>query len=197
MVPKLKAKGIQVITLPDGDGWQMQSCLFSTVVGRMLGDALGGPGEDGQGQVHRSRATSPPSPSSTPCSRTGSSPAQDMQLGYGDGPTLFATGKAAFIIDGDWRQGFYITDKSTGQALIPPRSAGNRLRVHQLPGHPGREVPGRRVRHRGRRPWNLGVRPQGLGQGEGRRAAAEVLLLPRGPADQAGDGRLHSRPARA
>ena len=38
MVPRLKAKGIQVITLPDGDGWQMQSCLFSTVVGRMLGD---------------------------------------------------------------------------------------------------------------------------------------------------------------
>ena len=38
MVPKLKAKGIAVAMLPNKDAWPMQSCLFSTVVGRMAGD---------------------------------------------------------------------------------------------------------------------------------------------------------------
>ena len=65
-----------------------------------------------------------------------------MQLGYGDGPTLFATGKAAFIIDGDWRQGFYITDKSTGNALIAPDKQKSDFAFINFPAIPGEKFPG-------------------------------------------------------
>jgi raffinose/stachyose/melibiose transport system substrate-binding protein len=33
---------------------------------------------------------------------------------------LFASKKGAYLIDGDWRVGAFITDQSTGQALISP-----------------------------------------------------------------------------
>ena len=69
-------------------------------------------------------------------------PRADMQLGYGDGPTLFASGKAAFIIDGDWRQGFYLTDKSTGTALIPPDQQATDYAFINFPAIPGEKNPG-------------------------------------------------------
>ena len=141
MVPRLKAKGIQVITLPDGDGWQMQSCLFSTVVGRMLGDAW----VDGV-KTGKNKFTDPGYVAALSFIDTmfkdGVIPRADMQLGYGDGPTLFATGKAAFIIDGDWRQGFYITDKSTGTALIDPAVQGTDYAFINFPAIPGEKNPG-------------------------------------------------------
>jgi raffinose/stachyose/melibiose transport system substrate-binding protein len=141
MVPKLKAKGIQVITLPDGDGWQMQSCLFSTVVGRMLGD-----GWVDQVKTGKVKFTDPGYVAALSFIDTmfkdGVIPRADMQLGYGDGPTLFASGKAAFIIDGDWRQGFYLTDKSTGQALIDPAAQGSDYAFINFPAIPGEKNPG-------------------------------------------------------
>ena len=141
MVPRLKAKGIQVITLPDGDGWQMQSCLFSTVVGRLLGDAW-------VDQVKKGavKFTDPGYVGALAFIDTmfkdGVIPRQDMMLGYGDGPTLFASGKAAFIIDGDWRQGFYVTDKSTGNALIDPAMQETDYAFINFPAIPGEKNPG-------------------------------------------------------
>ncbi|MCR4426999.1 MAG: extracellular solute-binding protein, partial [Firmicutes bacterium] len=38
MVPKLKAAGKDVILMGSQDDWVMQSCFFSMIVGRMLGD---------------------------------------------------------------------------------------------------------------------------------------------------------------
>ncbi|HET6451505.1 MAG TPA: extracellular solute-binding protein, partial [Spirochaetia bacterium] len=141
MVAPLKAKGIQVITLPDVDGWQMQSCLFSTVVGRMLGNAW-------VDQVKKGTAkfTDPGYVAALTFIDTmfkdGVIPRADMQLGYGDGPTLFATGKAAMIIDGDWRTGFYITDKTTGKALIPPEQQASDYAFINFPAIPGEKFPG-------------------------------------------------------
>ncbi len=143
MVPKLKAKGIQVITLPDADGWQMQSCLFSTVVGRMLGDAWV---DQVKTKTGKAKFTDPGYVAALTfidaMFKDGVIPRQDMMLGYGDGPTLFATGKAAFIIDGDWRQGFYITDKSTGNALIDPAAQGTDYAYINFPAIPGEKNPG-------------------------------------------------------
>ena len=66
-----------------------------------------------------------------------------MQLGYGDGPTLFATGKAAFIIDGDWRQGFYVTDKSHGhRRSSTPRCREPTTRSSTSPPSRVRRIPG-------------------------------------------------------
>jgi len=43
-----------------------------------------------------------------------------LTTGYGDVIGQFATNKAGYYIDGDWRVGAFITDQSTGQALISP-----------------------------------------------------------------------------
>ncbi len=141
MVPKLKAQGVQVVTLPDADGWQMQSCLFSTVVGRMLGNAW----VDGL-KTGKSKFTDPGYVAALTfidsLFKDGVIPRADMQLGYGDGPTLFSTNKAAFIIDGDWRTGFYITDKTTGKALIPPDQQASDYAFINFPAIPGEKYPG-------------------------------------------------------
>jgi raffinose/stachyose/melibiose transport system substrate-binding protein len=58
------------------------------------------------------------------------------------GSPIFTTGKAAFIIDGDWRQGAYLTDKSTGQALIPPAAQASDFELMNIPAIPGEKNPG-------------------------------------------------------
>jgi raffinose/stachyose/melibiose transport system substrate-binding protein len=141
MVPRLKAKGIQVITLPDADGWQMQSCLFSTVVGRMLGDAW-----IDQVIAGKVKFTDPGFVAALTFIQTlfkdGVITKENVPLGYGDGPALFASGKAAFIVDGDWRMGFYITDKATGRALIPPDKQATDFAFINFPAVPGEKNPG-------------------------------------------------------
>jgi raffinose/stachyose/melibiose transport system substrate-binding protein len=141
MVPKLKAKGIQAVTLPDADGWQMQSCLFSTVVGRLLGDAW-----VDQAIAGKVKFTDPGFVAALTFIQTlfkdGVITKENILLGYGDGPALFASGKAAFIIDGDWRQGFYITDRVTGEALIPPEQQASDYAFINFPAIPGEKNPG-------------------------------------------------------
>jgi raffinose/stachyose/melibiose transport system substrate-binding protein len=141
MVPRLKAKGIQVITLPDGDGWQMQSCLFSTVVGRLLGNEWVDQVKTGEAKFTDSEYVNALAFIDT-MFKDGVIPRADMMLGYGDGPTLFASGKAAFIIDGDWRQGFYITNTETGKALIPPKRQASDFAFINFPAIPGEKNPG-------------------------------------------------------
>ena len=43
-----------------------------------------------------------------------------LSTDYGSVIGQFGTGKGAYLIDGDWRVGAFITDKSTGQAVISP-----------------------------------------------------------------------------
>ena len=141
MVPRLRAKGIQTVLIPDGDKWPMQSCLFSTIVGRLLGD---------------------PWMDSTIAGKTKFTDAgfvnaltfvqsmfndgvinwSNMQQPYGDGPGLFASGKAAFFVDGDWRQGAFVTDKASGQALIPPEKQATDFAFLNFPAIPGEKNPG-------------------------------------------------------
>jgi raffinose/stachyose/melibiose transport system substrate-binding protein len=65
-----------------------------------------------------------------------------MQMPYGDGPGLFAGGKAAFFIDGDWRQGAYLTDPSTKKALIEPAKQATDFAFLNFPAIPGEKNPG-------------------------------------------------------
>jgi raffinose/stachyose/melibiose transport system substrate-binding protein len=51
---------------------------------------------------------------------------------YGEGPGLFANKKSAYYIDGDWRGSAFITDSSTGQALISP-TRQNDIRITVFP----------------------------------------------------------------
>jgi raffinose/stachyose/melibiose transport system substrate-binding protein len=119
MVPKLKAKGISVAMIPDKDGWPMQSCLFSTVAGRMAGDKF-------FDDINAGTAKFTDKPFVDALTvienlyKDGIIARSDNQVGYGEGAGLFASGKAAIYIDGDWRTGAYITDKASGKALIAP-----------------------------------------------------------------------------
>ncbi len=141
MVAKLKIKNAQTLILPDGDSWPAQSCLFSTITGRMLGD-------DWVDSVKAGKAkfTDPAFVKAldfyAQMYKDGVINWSNVQMGYGDGPGLFASGRAAFFVDGDWRQGAYLTDKSTGKALIDPAKQATDFAYLNFPAIPGEKNPG-------------------------------------------------------
>ena len=141
MVPKLKAKGIAVAMLPDKDGWPMQSCLFSTVAGRMVGDK----GIDaiiaGKAKFTDKNFVSALDVIAN-LYKDGIIARSDNQVGYGEAPALFASGKAAIYIDGDWRAGAYITDKASGKALIAPKAQASDYVLLPFVAIPGEKNPG-------------------------------------------------------
>jgi raffinose/stachyose/melibiose transport system substrate-binding protein len=139
MVAPLKAKGIDLIAMDNMDAWVMQSCLFSMVVGRMGGtdwyDRLAA-GEISftdswfvdslaiiedmyeSGMINRNSLTSP----------------------YGSSRGSFASGKAAFYIDGDWSTASFQTDTSTGQALLDRDAQANDFDMMVMPDLPGEVI---------------------------------------------------------
>jgi len=136
LVVKLKVKNIQTVLLPDGDGWPGESCLFSTIVDRLLGS-------DYQNQVLAGKAKFTDAGfinalkfwqtmyTDGVISWTG------IQTPYGDGPGQFASGKGAFFVDGDWRLGAFLTDPSTKVALIPPAKQATDFGLYEFPAIPG------------------------------------------------------------
>jgi len=141
MVIKLKVKNIQTVLLPDGDGWPGESCLFSTIVDRLLGDRY-------QDQLMTGKAKYTDAAFVAALTfwkqlfTDGVISWTNIQQPYGDGPGLFATGKAAFFIDGDWRVGAYLTDKATGKALIDPAVQATDFALLQFPTIPGEKFAG-------------------------------------------------------
>jgi raffinose/stachyose/melibiose transport system substrate-binding protein len=141
MVPKLRAKGIQTLLLPNSDKWPAQSCLFSTIAGRMVGDAFTDAVLAG-----KAKFTDPAFVAAltfyASLFKDGVIDKNNMTMGYGDGPGLFATGEAAMFVDGDWRVGAYLTDKSTGEALISPENQATDFAFINFPAIPGEKFPG-------------------------------------------------------
>jgi raffinose/stachyose/melibiose transport system substrate-binding protein len=140
MVVRLRVKGIQTLLLPDGDSWPAQSCLFSTIAGRLLGDSwtdqlLAGKVKfTDAGYVNALKFWQQ-------MFTDGVISWTNIQMPYGDGPGLFAGGKAAFFVDGDWRVGAYLTDKSTGKALIEPAKQATDFAFLNFPAIPGEKFP--------------------------------------------------------
>jgi len=140
-VPILRAKGYETVIMPNQDSWVMQTCLFSMIAGRFCGEGWHEKILKGQAKftdadfvnalnfVRSLYADGVLAPSS-------------LGLSYGDGPTLFATNKGAYYIDGDWRAGSFMTDSSTGRALIPV-SRQNNIRITVFPEITGAKIPGR------------------------------------------------------
>jgi raffinose/stachyose/melibiose transport system substrate-binding protein len=116
-VPVLRAKGFETIIMPNQDTWVMQSCLFSMVAGRFCGEGWEKRILNGEAKftdadfvaaldfIRRLYADGVLLPSS-------------IGLGYGEGPGAFATNRGAYMVDGDWRVGAFLTDRDTGRALI-------------------------------------------------------------------------------
>lgn len=125
-VPVLAEKGYDCVLMPNQDTWVMQSCLFSLVAGRFCGEGweqriLNGEAKftdpdfvaalDFVKKIYEDKVINP----------------STLAVGYGEGPGLFATNTAAYYIDGDWRAGAFITDITTGEALIAPERQENFL----------------------------------------------------------------------
>jgi raffinose/stachyose/melibiose transport system substrate-binding protein len=140
-VPKLRAKGYQTIIMANKDTWVMQSCLFSTISGRIAGDKFIDDVKAG-----KAKFTDAPFVNALRVVdnlyKDGILSRDTIQIGYGEVPNLFATDKAAILIDGDWRQGAFLTDKASGTALIPPAKQASDFSMINLPALPGEKFPG-------------------------------------------------------
>ncbi|MCL2557529.1 MAG: extracellular solute-binding protein [Treponema sp.] len=118
-VPVLRAMGLETIIMANADTWVMQSCLFSMVAGR-----FGGEGWEQRILNGTARFTDPEFVNALRfiqrMYQDGVLSQATLATSYGDTPGMFATGMGAYMIDGDWRHGAFITDTSTGRALIDP-----------------------------------------------------------------------------
>lgn len=136
LVPKLRVKNVQTLLLPNGDKWPAQSCLFSTISGRLLGDEFIDNVKVGKAKFTDSGFVKALE-FYEQLYKDGVINVSNVQMGYGDGPGLFAAGKAAFIVDGDWRVANYLTDKATGKALIDPAKQATDFELVNFPAIPG------------------------------------------------------------
>jgi raffinose/stachyose/melibiose transport system substrate-binding protein len=137
-VPVLRAKGYETVIIPAQSDWVMQSCLFSMVAGRFCG-----PGWEDKMHGGQTKFTDPDFVNALTFIKTlyddGVIQKSAVGIDYGEGPGLFANKKSAYYIDGDWRTGAFITDSSTGQALISPARQDN-IRIGVFPDIPGAKI---------------------------------------------------------
>ncbi|MEW6229629.1 MAG: extracellular solute-binding protein [Bacillota bacterium] len=135
MVPKLQAAGKDVIIMGAQDDWVMQSCLFSMIVGRLCGDKF-------MDDVIAGKAKFVDEPFVKALKfykslyTDGVLSKKSLQTPYNEVNALFASGKAPFMVDGDWKVGNFLTDPTTNQALIPPAEQKNFVMTvfPQIPG---------------------------------------------------------------
>ncbi|AEF86427.1 putative bacterial extracellular solute-binding protein [Treponema primitia ZAS-2] len=118
-VPVLRAKGYDTVLIAQQDTWVMQSCFFSLVAGR-----FGGEGWEKKILSGQAKFTDSDFVSALEFIKTmyddGVLTKATLTTDYGSVIGQFSTNKGAYLIDGDWRIAAFITDKSTGQALISP-----------------------------------------------------------------------------
>ena len=143
-VPVLAAAGKDTIMMDNKSTWVMQSCLFSLIAGRFCGEnweqkILNGEAKFTDADFVAALAFVKQMYDDGVISR--STIAQD----YGEGLGPFATDQAAYFVDGTWRSGAFITDKSTGEALISPERQASDFSITVFPeiDVEGVKIPGR------------------------------------------------------
>ena len=119
MVAPLRAAGKDCIIVGAQDDWVMQSVLYSAIFGRLVGDQKLYDFLDGKAKF-TDKVFVDSLKFYEQLFKDGVINRNAMQTPYGEAPALFAAGRAPFMIDGDWRAGAFLTDESTGKALIPP-----------------------------------------------------------------------------
>jgi len=137
--PILKAKGYDTILMANADTWVMQSCLFSDIAGR-----FGGAGWSDKILKGEAKFTDASFVNALKFVKTlyddGVLSKNTLATTYGDVIGQFASHKGAYYIDGDWRVGAFITDKSTGQALIAPTAQSTDVALTVFPTIPGAKI---------------------------------------------------------
>jgi len=138
MVPILKEKGLDVVLMGAQDDWVIQSCLFSMIVGRLVGDA-----KMDEIIAGKAKFTDPEFVGALEFYKRlyddGVLSRKIMNITYGEVNGLFAAGMAPFLIDGDWKTGNFLTDPETGEALIPVDKQPNFV-ITVFPAIPGEIV---------------------------------------------------------
>lgn len=141
MVPILKAHGIQTVLMANKDDWVMQSCLFSTIAGRYVGTKWFDDVKEG-----KVKFTDPEFVQALKMLETMYKDdvisRNTIQIAYGEAPGLFASGKAAFFVDGDWKQSAFLTNPTTGESLISPEKQERELELIQFPALIDEKYPG-------------------------------------------------------
>ncbi|HKL86076.1 MAG TPA: extracellular solute-binding protein [Treponemataceae bacterium] len=140
-VPVLKAKGYETILMANAETWVMQSCLFSDIAGRFGGKDWDKAILDGKTKFTDAGFVNALKFVQT-LYKDGVLSQNTLATNYGDVVGQFATNKGAYLIDGDWRVGAFITDKSTGQALISPDVQGKNISLTVFP-----EIAGAKINH--------------------------------------------------
>jgi raffinose/stachyose/melibiose transport system substrate-binding protein len=123
-VPILKAKGYETYLLANSEPWVPQSFVFSMLAGRFCGADWDVRIKNGQAKF-----TDPDFVNALRFFQTlvddGVIAKTSLADTRGDIIGKFATNKGAYYIEGEWRVGNFITNQSTGQALIDPSRQGD------------------------------------------------------------------------
>lgn len=118
-VPILKAKGYETYLMANSEPWVPQSFIFSMLAGR-----FGGSDWDQRILNGYSKFTDTEFVRALEFFKTlvddGVIAKTSLADSRGDIIGKFATNKGAYYIEGEWRVGNFITNQSTGQALIAP-----------------------------------------------------------------------------
>jgi ABC-type sugar transport system, periplasmic component len=140
-VPVLKSHGYETILMANMDDWVMESCMFSMVAGR-----FGGPNWAGDIVSGKAKFTDKKFLDAVKfidmLYQDGVVSRTSLSTSYGDVAGLFAAKKGAYLIDGDWRVSAFITDMSTGKALITKEDQQNNIELLNFPAIPGEMYPG-------------------------------------------------------
>jgi raffinose/stachyose/melibiose transport system substrate-binding protein len=140
-VSVLKDHGYETILMANMDDWVMESCMFSMVAGR-----FGGKNWADQIMAGKAKFTDKNFLDAVKFIKTlyddGVISKTTLSTSYGDVPGLFASKKGAYLIDGDWRVGAFITDQSTGKALITKADQQNNIELINFPAIPGETMHG-------------------------------------------------------
>ena len=139
MVPVLNAKGIEVITMDCMDGWVMQSCLFSLIVGRFGGADWNTRLANGEIDFEDEWFVKALETVDN-LYKDGIINRNTLSISYGSGRGDFANGKSAFYIDGDWACASFQTDVTTGQALFSPEQQQTDVELINFPALDGEVV---------------------------------------------------------
>ena len=138
-VPVLKAKGYETILMANMDDWVMQSCLFSMIAGR-----FGGADWADKIMAGKAKFTDKAFVDSVKFVKQlyddGVLSDKTLATSYGDVVGQFASKKGAYLIDGDWRVGAFLTDMSTGKALISPADQAKNIELINFPAIPGEKL---------------------------------------------------------
>ena len=135
MVAPLRAAGKDCIIIGAQDDWVMQSVLYSMIFGRLVGDEKLYEFIEGKAKF-TDKVFVDSLRFYEQLFIDGVINRNAMQTPYGEAPALFAAGRAPFMIDGDWRAGAFLTDESTGKALIPPEKQ-KKIKMTVFPAIPG------------------------------------------------------------